>query len=274
MSFQSDMDRRKEPNTDAVIRVAVETVRPNYRKIRSVVERRLHDERRNARAIQPFFRPIVRWALSASLALIAIWATYTFLVSPNLSSDRFFLLPLGQTLIGSHSVPIEKPQEIRNNGQTVQTLTNSFASLIQANQYTLRLAESTSIRVTRPNRVQLEKGSLYSEVVKRIEPTNPFSIEAGDLTVTVLGTKFSIDRTKDKIEVSVKEGQVHVTSQQGEEVILSAGKGVTFSQGKLGSLTDVPLDKIAPWSQVLIREEASNQQWHRLMRHYFPSRTF
>lgn len=274
MSCQSELDRQKEPDTDAILRMGIESVRPNREKIRSVIERRLQEERRNPHSMPSVSQPFFRWALAAGFAAIVLFVSYSFLFPPSSTEDRFVLLPMGKTFIGTSSDFVSEPKEIKSNGQTIETMEKSYASLVQTKQFTLRLNESTSIQITRPNRIQLMKGSLYSEIEKRSDPSHAFAVTAGDLTATVLGTQFSVDRKEDRIEVAVREGRVQVSTRQGESILLTGGESVVFSNGKIGAPTNVLPGKIAPWSQALIQEETRNQQWRHLMQKYYGSRMF
>jgi ferric-dicitrate binding protein FerR (iron transport regulator) len=111
-------------------------------------------------------------------------------------------------------------------------------------------------------------------VEKRGRSSKPFSVQAGDLTVQVLGTQFSVEWLDDRIQVAVREGSVRVVSRQGEEKILNASECVSFQNDKIGQSQPIAPEQIAPWSRSLIREETSNQHLRRLMREYFPSRLF
>lgn len=56
--------------------------------------------------------------------------------------------------------------------------------------------------------VKLERGQAYFEVVH--DAHRPFVVIAGNRRITDLGTKFSVFRDGDRVEVVVKEGQVRV----------------------------------------------------------------
>jgi len=75
----------------------------------------------------------------------------------------------------------------------------------------LELNTDTRLRseVTDTSRqVWLERGEAYFEVAH--DPSRPFVIYAGQRKVTVLGTKFSVRREGDQVQVSVVEGKVRV----------------------------------------------------------------
>lgn len=75
----------------------------------------------------------------------------------------------------------------------------------------IELNTDTRLRVdVRPNRrrVWIDKGEAYFEVASDHE--HPFVIQAGKRRVTVLGTRFSIRRDGERLEVAVAEGRVRV----------------------------------------------------------------
>ncbi len=56
--------------------------------------------------------------------------------------------------------------------------------------------------------VWLEKGEAYFEVAH--DPAHPFVVYAGERRITVLGTKFSVRRDGDRVQVAVAQGKVRV----------------------------------------------------------------
>ena len=56
--------------------------------------------------------------------------------------------------------------------------------------------------------IDLVRGRGRFEVAPR--PERPFSVRAGDVTITVLGTVFTVERVADWIGVSVARGRVLV----------------------------------------------------------------
>jgi transmembrane sensor len=63
--------------------------------------------------------------------------------------------------------------------------------------------------------VRLDGGEAWFEVAH--DPKHPFVIQVGDRQVTVLGTKFSVRRDGDKVEVVVAEGKVRVEDPRQPE---------------------------------------------------------
>ena len=75
---------------------------------------------------------------------------------------------------------------------------------------TARRGERASVREDAPQRVAIDlvRGRGRFDVAPR--PERPFSVRAGDVTITVLGTVFTVERVADRIGVSVARGRVLV----------------------------------------------------------------
>ena len=74
--------------------------------------------------------------------------------------------------------------------------------------------------------VWLDKGEAYFDVAH--DAAHPFVIYAGERKVTVLGTKFSVRRTGDQVQVTVVDGKVRVDALQAPRptppVVLTPGQ--------------------------------------------------
>jgi transmembrane sensor len=74
--------------------------------------------------------------------------------------------------------------------------------------------------------VELSKGAARFEVTHR--PGQHFRVEAAQVTVEVIGTKFNVERSGDQVLVSVEQGHVHVRTPWTEADLL-AGDTRTFT---------------------------------------------
>lgn len=92
---------------------------------------------------------------------------------------------------GRRVVPLSDGSEVELNTQTV-----------------LRTAVSKFRR-----EIWLDSGEAFFEVAHR--NGEPFVVHAGERTITVLGTKFSVRRDKDRVTVNVLEGRVRVEDDEG-----------------------------------------------------------
>jgi transmembrane sensor len=126
---------------------------------------------------------------------------------------KFFDQPAGQTqqvqqarfdtpIGGRRVVPLVDGTKVELNTQTV-----------------LRTAVNQMKR-----EVWLDSGEAFFEVAHR--EGEPFVVHAGRQTITVLGTKFSVRRDKDRVTVNVLEGRVRVDDGEGQmahAAIITAG---------------------------------------------------
>lgn len=79
------------------------------------------------------------------------------------------------------------------------------------------------------------KGEAYFEIA-HIDNTNKFTVDAGDIEITVIGTKFNIKayESSNFIEVSVTEGVVKVSGQKSDSFIeLHANQRAVFNKKTL-----------------------------------------
>ena len=74
--------------------------------------------------------------------------------------------------------------------------------------------------------VQLNEGEAFFKV--HHEPERPFVVDAGQLTVTAVGTAFNVRRIADNIAVSVTEGRTRIASPDGGAIEVGAGEQVVY----------------------------------------------
>lgn len=86
---------------------------------------------------------------------------------------------------------------------------HEVAPLIDGSKVELNSDTKFTVQMTEKGRVViLDHGEAFFEVSR--DENRPFRIIAGDHTVTVLGTKFSVYRNAGEIEVAVTEGKVEI----------------------------------------------------------------
>lgn len=128
--------------------------------------------------------------------------------------------------------PAGKPVATRGSASTAQLKfktplgTRKILSLPDGSRIEMNTGTAMRMAVTDASRqVWLDSGEAYFEIA-HIDG-RPFIVHAGDRTVTVLGTKFSVRRNGDKVTVSVVEGRVRVddssASESSRSSIISAG---------------------------------------------------
>lgn len=87
---------------------------------------------------------------------------------------------------------------------------------------TLRVAEESPSKV----RVELERGSARYAVAPR--PERSFEVHAGEVTVTVVGTEFLVERRDASTWVEVSRGKVRVSWGDQQQAFLVAGESGLF----------------------------------------------
>ncbi|MBL8271626.1 FecR family protein [Steroidobacter sp.] len=141
------------------------------------------------------------WCAAAAVCLLAIGLVFNHVNSAR----ETYRTEIG----GRQSVPLADGSRVELNTQT-----------------RLRAAIDE-----RQREVWLEEGEAYFEVER--DPSRPFVVHAGERSVTVLGTKFSVLREGARFEVVVLEGQVRVDderkTQQAKPILLSRG-GIVLAQ--------------------------------------------
>jgi transmembrane sensor len=123
----------------------------------------------------------VTWAVAAGISVVALTGGWMSLrtISP---APQEFRTPIGEV----------RP-EVLADGTRID----------------LNTATDIRAKVSRTSRtVWLGAGEAYFDVAH--DPSHPFVIVAGSRRITVLGTKFSVRRDGDRVEVAVTEGRVRV----------------------------------------------------------------
>lgn len=114
----------------------------------------------------------------------------------------------------------------------------------------VQLAPTTAIAFSNDaagRRLNLLRGEAWFDVTH--DETHPFKVIAGDNTVTVLGTAFSVRKTDTGTDVAVQRGQVAVTASDGtrsDRVELVAGQSVS-TDGTVITRGTVRPDRVASW---------------------------
>jgi transmembrane sensor len=89
-------------------------------------------------------------------------------------------------------------------------------------------------------------GGAYFDI--RHDPDRTMVIRAGDYEVRDIGTRFDIVRTPDHLSVAVAQGQVRVAPQEGQGLVLIAGKRVDIAAaGGEAVVRPATADSVASW---------------------------
>ncbi len=99
--------------------------------------------------------------------------------------------------------------------------------IADGSQVTLNTDSQIRIALTNTERdVELRRGEAFFEVHK--DPTRPFVVQIGDKRVIAVGTKFSVRRDGDDVEVVVTEGKVQVEDGAAAQASRASGSADVF----------------------------------------------
>ncbi len=144
-------------------------------------------------------------AIAASLAAIIGIGALQF--APNQFEPAVVAVRYDTPVGGHRTIPLSDGSKIELNTGTV-----------------MRAAVSDSGR-----ELWLDSGEAYFEVAH--DANRPFVVHAGSKTVTVLGTKFSVRRDRDKVIVSVVEGRVRIDDATKSPAQLTGAGSATITGG-------------------------------------------
>ncbi|WP_336335421.1 FecR family protein [Pseudomonas putida] len=117
-------------------------------------------------------------------------------------------------------------------------------------------------------RITLRKGEAVFDVAH--DPARPFTVQAGEVRATALGTVYAVSREGSAVDVIVKRGRVAV-SDASDRVELAAGEAVGQQAGRLGSKHGLDVDSALAWQQGrLVFEQAPLAQVLRALERYRP----
>ncbi|MEW9854623.1 FecR family protein [Novosphingobium sp. M1R2S20] len=113
---------------------------------------------------------------------------------------------------------------------------------------TVHLAPTTAIAFSSTadgRALTLLQGEAWFNVAH--DKARPFRVIAGDSTVTVLGTAFSVRRKESGTDVSVQRGRVAVAKPDGtRRIVLAAGQSLSLSADK-ATRSAIRPDRVASW---------------------------
>ena len=141
------------------------------------------------RAISPWV-----WRVAASLVLVSSVVLWFWLQSPD---------PLRQVASAVEEVQLSDGSLVTLNEQAILTYPEKF------------VGEERTVALT---------GEAFFEVAH--DPEQPFRVQAGPVTITVLGTSFQVNFSPDQVTVMVASGKVKVQSDFADQVLVAGDQVV------------------------------------------------
>lgn len=90
----------------------------------------------------------------------------------------------------------------------------------------------------------------HTAIMNRLRNSDHFIVHVGDLALTVLGTKFNVKERRGRIEVSLFEGRVRVTSADGLDKVMLPGEVFIYDQEeKTDQLVQSDVSKASSWTR-------------------------
>ena len=157
--------------------------------------------------------------------------------------------------------------------QAHATFSGAFAS-VRGEQKEVRLPDGSTVWLDTATRIEVDLFRQRREVrliegqamfAVRADPAQPFEVVAADIRVTVVGTRFSVRRTRSglgpdgSVSVAVEEGQVRVAGRQagigaqdaGVDPIsmVELGAGQSITADATGTLGRVGAETAAAWRE-------------------------
>lgn len=219
-------------------------------RVGAIVEKRM---RKNAR---PKWMP---FAMTG--ALVAVAAAVTFVVWPStepkvevppsepplvqVSAPKPIRVELarGLTRVAASAEPIAAGETLKS-GDVLRTGVAGKAFVHLPDSSHVRVAAGTQVALTRAESDEVALTVSRGRVSVRAshEPRKAFVVHAGQVSVHVVGTIFSVENGPAGVEVAVSEGAVRVESGDAQETNVKAGQRLSIDargKAKVGALTPV-----------------------------------
>ncbi|HLL77539.1 MAG TPA: FecR domain-containing protein, partial [Pyrinomonadaceae bacterium] len=204
---------------------------------------------RPARSAQWQPSPVWRWAMAASVAVVAVLGGAVMFKKflpgtqalaatlENVDGAVYSVTEAGQELLS--------PGALIKAGARIRTAKDSAAMLRLADGSLLETRERSEFSVSNSGgdtMVKLERGNVLVEASKRA--SGHLYVETPDSLVSVTGTIFAVGSGTKGSRVSVVEGEVHV-DHRGEKKVLLPGDQATNGAG----IERIPVQQDIAWSR-------------------------
>lgn len=161
-------------------------------------------------------KPRRRWLIAATLLLLISTGLLWWLASPSVCATDY----------------AERETIVLRDGTRVILHPNSILTVRQWDDG----ARSVSL-----------DGQAFFEVAR--QPDRPFTVAAGEMTVTVLGTRFNLENRTGRQIVALEEGSVRLGTGADEDQTLAPGEVATFTTAARGLVKSRPasLETYVSW---------------------------
>lgn len=200
---------------------------PNSSSIWEAIEVEI---RQKARIIPFYKQPIAyTWAAAAVLLIAAFIGFYWISLNPT-------------------------PQLIAQSDSAITTVV-----LEDGTEVTLRpYSELYELSFNEAERSYSLDGEAFFDVTS--DANRPFSVQAGEGIVTVLGTRFNVSNWGMTTQIFLEEGSVKFSSPSKPSVILKPGQQAQLSNGEISSPREVNAEQYTDWISNTIVFDGSNPE--------------
>ncbi len=175
-------------------------------------------ETKTKASIIPFYqRPIAyTWAAAAVVLIAAFIGFYWISLNPT-------------------------PQLVAQSDSTITTVV-----LDDGTEVTLRpYSDLFELALSETERSYSLDGEAFFDVTS--DATRPFSVQAGEGIVTVLGTRFNLSNWGAKTLIFLEEGRVKFSSEENTSVVLEPGQQARLSDGEITTPQEVNAGQFTDW---------------------------
>lgn len=124
----------------------------------------------------------------------------------------------------------------------------SFAKLEDGSKIQLDTDTALTANLhTDGRQIDLTRGQAFFDV--HHDPSRPFVVNTGDVTVTALGTRFDVAALDNATVVSLLDGRVSVATNHTAPVVLSPGQSVRITAGVIGAVTSGRAADLTSWRE-------------------------
>lgn len=183
----------------------------------------------------------------------AIWEAIELKTHPRAKVLPFYQRPIAYTwaaaavlliatFVGFYWISLNpEPQLIAQTDSLITTFV-----LDDGTEVTLRpYSELYEVAYSKTERSYSLNGEAYFDVTS--DASRPFSVKAGEGTITVLGTRFNLSNWGNSAKVFLEEGSVRLTASNQASVLLKPGETSEINQGILLNPEASSADEFLDW---------------------------
>lgn len=158
----------------------------------------------------------------------------------------------------------QQPTLIAESGNQIEMVT-----LADGSEISLRPNSALyEVKVSDHQRAYRISGEGFFSVAKDTE--RPFTVAAGEGTITVLGTRFNVSTWGNSTNLYLEEGSVKFSDQQDNNVVLAPGEKAVLDENGITAPEQTSAEKYKDWlDNTLVLESTSVNEMVAELEHHF-----